>query len=100
MNISIILLFVQIARLEKEGKLERAVECYREALADDPSQQTARTRLELIIAALEKQVGITSVMWGTKCVLWIFLYLVIESCSSFLFVSHDGQFSLFLAMGG
>ena len=58
-------------RLEKDGKLERAVQCYREALADDPSQQTARTRLELITAALEKQVGINSVVLGPKCVLWI-----------------------------
>ena len=60
------LLFVVNTRLEKDGRLERAVQCYREALADDPSQQTARTRLELISAALEKQVGIISVVLGTK----------------------------------
>ena len=66
-----LLLLVVIARLEKDGKLERAVQCYREALADDPSQLTARTRLELISAALEKQVGVISVVWGPKYVLWM-----------------------------
>ena len=30
--------------------------CYREALADDPSQTTAREGLALLTAALEKQV--------------------------------------------
>ena len=66
-----LLLLVVIARLEKDGKLERAVQCYREALADDSGQLTARTRLELISAALEKQVGVISIVWGPKCVLWM-----------------------------
>jgi hypothetical protein len=63
------LLLVVIARLEKDGKLERALQCYREALADDPGQTTARTRLELISAALEKQVGVISIVLEQKCVL-------------------------------
>ena len=32
--------------------------CYREALADEPNQETAKTRLRVITVALEKQVGI------------------------------------------
>lgn len=44
-------------RLEREGQLEAAVKCYREALADDPHQETARERLRIITTALEKQVG-------------------------------------------
>lgn len=49
--------FVQYAhRLEREGKLEAAAACYREALADDPEQEAARTRLNIIVTALEKQV--------------------------------------------
>ena len=44
-------------RLEKEGRLERAVVCYREAIADDPSQESAKGRLEVLKKVLEKKVS-------------------------------------------
>ena len=47
-----------VYRLEREGKLEAAVKCYREALADEPNQETAKSRMKIITVALEKQVGI------------------------------------------
>lgn len=43
-------------QLQREGSVEAAMRCYREALADDPSQTTAREGLALLTAALEKQV--------------------------------------------
>ena len=44
-------------RLERRGNLEAATRCYREALADDPQEETARLRLEIITTAMEKKVG-------------------------------------------
>lgn len=70
-------------RLEKESRLEEAMQCYREALADDPSQQTARTRLELITNALEKQVGINSLLdWNQ---IEFFLILLLRAVLHFFF---------------
>lgn len=43
-------------RLEKEGNMDRAMRCYREALADNPEEDTARVRLDILTAAAEKQV--------------------------------------------
>ncbi len=43
-------------RLEKSGRNEEAMRCYREALADDPHQDLARQRLQLLTAITEKQV--------------------------------------------
>ena len=36
--------------------MEEATRCYKEALADDPSQRTARQRLEVLTAIMERQV--------------------------------------------
>lgn len=36
--------------------MQEAMRCYKEALADDPSQTTARQRLEVLTAIMEKQV--------------------------------------------
>ncbi|XP_064382793.1 tetratricopeptide repeat protein 14-like isoform X5 [Halichondria panicea] len=42
--------------LEKSGRIEEAMRCYKEALADDPHQSMARQRLQLLTAITEKQV--------------------------------------------
>ena len=55
-------------RLEKEGKLQQAMRCYREALADDPKEETAKTRLGLLTAALEKQVCRTTWSAWSVCI--------------------------------
>lgn len=44
-------------RLEKQGRFERAIVCYQEAVTDDPSQEVAKTRLELLKRVLQKKVG-------------------------------------------
>lgn len=36
--------------------MDRAMRCYREALADNPEEETARVRLDILTAAAEKQV--------------------------------------------
>ncbi|XP_064382794.1 tetratricopeptide repeat protein 14-like isoform X6 [Halichondria panicea] len=41
--------------LEKSGRIEEAMRCYKEALADDPHQSMARQRLQLLTAITEKQ---------------------------------------------
>ena len=46
-----------VCRLERQGRLERAILCYQEAVTDDPSQEAAKTRLELLKMVLEKKVG-------------------------------------------
>lgn len=45
-------------RLEGEGSLEEAAVCYREALADDPDQTSAKTRLMVVSKQLERKVGL------------------------------------------
>ena len=63
---------IAYCRLEREGKLEAALKCYREALADNPHQETARERLKIITTALEKQVGIDhlrAVVFGSTAML-------------------------------
>jgi hypothetical protein len=46
-----------VCRLEKQGRIERAIVCYQEAVADDSSQEAAKTKLELLKKILEKKVG-------------------------------------------
>ena len=43
-------------RLEGKGQIDTAMRCYREALADNPEEETAKMRLGLLMAAKEKQV--------------------------------------------
>ena len=57
--------YLFIFRLESERDLKKALRCYREALADDPSTQPAKTRAEYIISVLEKKVCLALVM--NKC---------------------------------
>lgn len=37
--------------------MERALVCYQEALADDPSQEAAKTRLKILRKVVEKKVS-------------------------------------------
>lgn len=46
-----------LCRLEEQGRLERALVCYQEALADDPAQEAAKTKLEKLRKVLEKKVS-------------------------------------------
>ena len=43
-------------RLEREGQIKPALRCYQEALADDPESDSAKTKVELLKAVLQKQV--------------------------------------------
>ena len=45
-----------IIRLEEQGKIDSAMECYREALTLDPDQGVAKERVEAITAAIEAKV--------------------------------------------
>ena len=53
-------------RLERKGDVDRAMKCYREALADDPEEETAKARLGILTAALEKQVSWVRVWRGER----------------------------------
>ena len=81
-------------RLEREGKLEAAMKCYREALADDPHQVTARERLKVITVALEMQVEVqlcTVAVIPTamlKFTIQPFCCVVIECCSFTAFLHN------------
>ena len=46
-------------RLEEEGNMDGAMRCYREALADNPEEETARVRLDILTTAAEKQVCVS-----------------------------------------
>ena len=43
-------------RLEREGDIKGALRCYREALADNPQAEPAKTRSAILTTALEKKV--------------------------------------------
>lgn len=43
-------------RLEEQGRVEAAMESYREALELDPGEETAKGRLEALVAAIEAKV--------------------------------------------
>ena len=45
-----------MTRLEAQGRVEEAMESYREALELDPREETARGRLEALVAAMEIKV--------------------------------------------
>jgi len=51
-------------RLEKLGNVDGAMRCYREALADSPEEETARTRLDILTAAAEKKVCLSVCVHG------------------------------------
>ena len=51
---------VRALRLEEQGKLESALHCYKEALADNPKSEVAKSRLEFITTVLERQVCLAS----------------------------------------
>ena len=51
-------------RLEREGDIKGALRCYREALADNPQAEPAKTRSAILTTALEKKVcHINHVTW-------------------------------------
>lgn len=49
---------VHFVRLEEEGCLSEAALCYREALADDPDQTSAKARLDVVSKQLQRKVGL------------------------------------------
>ena len=44
--------------------MDRAMRCYCEALADNPEEETARVRLDILTAAAEKQVCVCLCICG------------------------------------
>ena len=59
-----IYIYIYIYRLERQGEFKVALCCYREALADNPDSEPAKTRAGLLTAALEKKVcHISHVTW-------------------------------------
>ena len=53
-------------RLEKCGRWERAIVCYQEAIADDPSLEAIKTRVVSLRKVVERKVGNN---WSGCCVL-------------------------------
>ena len=43
-------------RFERKGEIKQALHCYREALADNPSSEPAKSRASILTAVLEKKV--------------------------------------------
>lgn len=62
--------------------MERAVVCYREALADDPSQAAAKARLDVLRTVLQRKVGDTRLLLFPLTAMWLFL----EKCIPFFFM--------------
>ena len=59
--------FFTFTRLEKLGKLKSALRCYREALADNPSTEPAKSRAALLTSILEKKVCLCLFVMFTSC---------------------------------
>lgn len=45
-----------MCRLEEQGKISSAMDCYREALTFDPEEVTAKERLESLTVVMEMKV--------------------------------------------
>lgn len=71
--------------------MKGALRCYREALADSPDSEPAKTRAELLTAVIEKQVCpiIGLVSYG---VYPLFFSLSLSYLGVFLWLSLDCQF--------
>ena len=60
-------------RLERQGEFKVALRCYREALADNPESEPAKTRAGLLTAALEKKVCHKT--YGIYIYIYIYIYI-------------------------
>ena len=69
--VEVIVSSLSFHRLEKLGDIDRAMRCYREALADSPEEETARTRLGILTAAAEKKVCVSVCVHGGQLFGWL-----------------------------
>lgn len=54
-------------RLEEAGEIHAAVQCYQEALADDPDLESPKRRLHYLEAQVLCSVNVTSTMISRVC---------------------------------
>ena len=83
------------SRLEKDGKLERALVCYQEALADDPTRGGTREKLLALRKVLERKVS----RYGKDCRVPVCFRLpLLRLFCFFLYTAHTLHTTLFVCV--
>ena len=67
-----------VSRVEESGEMESAMDCYREALEINPEDETAKTRLHTLTAAMETKVRVSG---ANKKMLQPSLFSLPSNCS-------------------
>ena len=67
-----------VSRVEENGEMESAMDCYREALEINPEDEAAKTRLHTLTAAMETKVRVSG---ANKKMLQPSLFSLSSNCS-------------------